>query len=366
MKTLFAHLTLGFSHHPENLATEALAFMLTSSPTAARALDRRFAAAGVPIPADLRWQTQETVDDNGRPDLVGRDAVDVHRVIIEAKFWAGFTEKQPLSYLKQLLPGGILCVVGPAKRHSLLVGELERRIVDGGLNFKVLSNATDATVISVDDRTLIVMSWRIIVDAITDAAERAGERVLAENARQLQGLCDVQDSQAFLPLSSDELTAHGTYRRIIQFGDLVDELADRLGPEARKGLRPVAGNGFYGRYLRLRQVGVLLLSDIRKWTKYASTPLWLSVQGPTFSEPGPSESALARLANSEGRVFRAGDGFPAVALFVPAGVEKNAVLDSLFAQMMEVGDAIAHLAPKSVDEAQAVPHNDSPIAVEPS
>jgi hypothetical protein len=116
----------------------------------------------------------------------------------------------------------------------------------------------------------------------------------------------------------------------------------------------------------LRGVGVLLLSDIRKWTKFASTPLWLSVRGPTFNEPGLSHDALAPLTVRQPRkVFQAGDGFPAVALFLPTSVEKHVVLDDVLRQIHEVGDAIAHLAPRSPEQAEAVPPTEL-VDVEPS
>jgi len=355
MKTLFARLALA-SSHPENLATDALGYMLATSPVAAAALEGKLRTVAPQVPAQLRWQTQVGGDDGARPDLVGLDADEKQRVIVEAKFWAGLTDKQPVAYLKRLPPGGILCVVGPAKRQSLLVGELARRIGEEKLGYKQGPAVGDSTVASVGEWTLVVLSWRAVVDAIIASAEDVRDRSLAENARQLQGLCDAQDSDEFMPLTGDELTAHAAYRRVVQFGELVDELADKLGPDAKKGLRPVAGKGYYGRYLWLRGVGVLLLSDIRKWSTYASTPLWLSVRGPTFSEPGQSLAALEALPARElRRVFRAGDGFPAVALFPPTGVEKYVVLERLHRQILEVGDAIAHLAAKPSDQAPIVP-----------
>jgi hypothetical protein len=365
MKTLLAQLAPSFPSQ-ENTATEALGYMLASSKIAAAALEGKLRTLAPQVPSSLSWKTQVSGDDDARPDLVGLDASEQPRVIVEVKFWAGLTEKQPIAYLKRLPPGGVLCVVGPAKRHSLLVGELVRRITEAKLGYSEVANVGDATVASVGEWTLVVVSWRALVDAIIASADDASERTLAENARQLQGLCDEQDSQAFLPLSGHELSSHGVYRRIIQFGELVDHVADKLGAGAKKGLRPIGGIGNYGRYLRLRGVGVLLLSDVRKWTKFASTPPWLSVRGPTFNEPGPSLDALASVAVRQPRkVFPAGDGFPAVALFLPAGVEKHVVVEDVLRQINEVGDAIAHLAPRSAEQAEAVPPTE-PNDVEPS
>jgi hypothetical protein len=38
------------------------------------------------------------------------------RAIVEAKFWAGFTEHQPVDYLDQLPTGGVLVFICPSAR----------------------------------------------------------------------------------------------------------------------------------------------------------------------------------------------------------------------------------------------------------
>jgi hypothetical protein len=361
MGTLFGHLALKFTSQRENLATEALCFIVRSSDTAKEALRGVFSRAGVEIPADLRWETQVGGDDDARPDLVGFDGTGTQRVLIEAKFWAGLTDKQPVVYLKRLPAGGTLCVVGPARRHLLLVTELKRKILEPkeALSYDEVSSSHETTVARVGDRNLVVLSWRGVLATIIAAAEQASEGTVAEDARQLQGLCDHEDSEAFLPVSTEELTAHGSYQRILQFCDLVDKLATQLEDHHlidRKGLKAVAGKGYYGRYMRLRGVGVLLLCDIRKWAAYASTPLWLSVQGPTFKEAAQAHEILASLGHeTPKRMYAARDGYPAVPLFVPNGVEEGAVLNALFGQIVEVGNVIAPLARSSGEQANAQP-----------
>ena len=49
-----------------------------------------------------------------RPDLVGLDrTMGKECVLIEAKFWAGLTDRQPKAYLDRLDPGKALLFVAP-------------------------------------------------------------------------------------------------------------------------------------------------------------------------------------------------------------------------------------------------------------
>ena len=100
-----------FSAHPENLATEALNYVLRRTPSARAALIQ-FCAIGASLPPDLAFQTQVAGDDQTIPDLVGTDADNVARLVIEAKFWAGLTERQPVQYLQRVRQGGMRSSLG--------------------------------------------------------------------------------------------------------------------------------------------------------------------------------------------------------------------------------------------------------------
>ena len=57
---------------------------------------------GIDLAESLHFRTQVTGDDATRPDLVGKDQAGREVLLIEAKFWAGLTENQPVSYLERL------------------------------------------------------------------------------------------------------------------------------------------------------------------------------------------------------------------------------------------------------------------------
>jgi hypothetical protein len=97
---LFGHLVSRFSTSPENLATEALAFIVNRSAPMREALRRLVGRTGVELPSLARFCSQTGDQQGNIPDLVGLDAMGAERLFIENKFWAGLTENQPAGYLE--------------------------------------------------------------------------------------------------------------------------------------------------------------------------------------------------------------------------------------------------------------------------
>jgi hypothetical protein len=114
--SLFGHLATRFGSHPENLATEALNYILGRSDEARDALVR-FARLTVPaLEGELRFRTQDFLSDDGAiPDLVGVGKGGATPLVIEAKFDAGLTDNQPVTYLRRLPPASVplSCTAAP-------------------------------------------------------------------------------------------------------------------------------------------------------------------------------------------------------------------------------------------------------------
>lgn len=119
---------------PENLATEALVFILQQSAAARRGLGE-FLSTHLRLDglAQLSFSSQAHERDGGIPDVAGADASGVTRLFIEAKFWAGLTDHQPTSYLERLDEGGALVFVVPAVRSKLAWRELVARLDAKGM-----------------------------------------------------------------------------------------------------------------------------------------------------------------------------------------------------------------------------------------
>jgi hypothetical protein len=284
-QSLFGHLATKFGEHPENLATESLNYILNRSVVAKKAFSQLIEQTGVRLRGKLNFQTQAGGDDNAVPDLVGTDIEGKQTVITEVKFWAGLTDKQPIVYLNRLPrnTGGILLFIAPAKRSPILWSELLRRCQDSGLAVgrerSIHNEFTAANVIP--KHVLAVVSWRSVLLVILAAVESEAQTEIAADIRQLLGLCERMDDNAFLPLRSEELTPQ-IGARVIQFSQLVNDVTDRA---VRKGIASVtnlhraSGAGWSGRYMKIHGQGCCLYFDASAWSHLRETPIWFSVKG---------------------------------------------------------------------------------------
>jgi hypothetical protein len=194
----------------------------------------------------------------------------------------------------------------------------------------------------------VVSSWQRVLNAIR--VELAGEPAMLADVAQLFGLCEKMDSEAFIPVTSEELTTQ-VYRRVHEFGVIVDEVTAQLasGPNRvldTKGLRSTAGNGLYGRYALLRGVPVLLHVSTHKWTKLAPNPVWLTVYGREWdgSDPAPIKRLLLAFeTNRPGTVHLDHRGFPTVIVRVRSGTERHELIQDLADQVRRIGDIVAPL-----------------------
>lgn len=345
--SLFSHLALKFGSHPENLATEALGYILGRSAAARRGFATSLSAAGSALPQDLRFTTQAQSEEQGRPDLQATDANGVVQLLVEVKFWAGFTENQPLGYLDLLSPGRVLVVVGPDIRMPYLWRELVRRVVESKRASEQVTIPGEAGHLLVDGRHLFVQSWRRLLNAIV--LELGAEPAVLADVHQLHALCEKMDTEQYVPITTAELTTN-IYRRVHEFGTIVDEVAAKLTAEgviSQKGLRASGANGWYGRYAFLNGVCVLIHVSTYKWTKLAPNPLWITVFGQNWrgSDPTVASKALVAygIANPTLLHYDHG-GFPTVLLRVPTGAERHEVVAAVADQIRQLAPAVAALA----------------------
>src|SRR5215472_17207837 len=131
---LFGHLASRFSTHPENLATEAVAFIVDRSPAMREALRRLVGRTGIGLPQLASFRSQAGDDQGNIPDLIGLDATGTERLFIENKFWAGLTENQPAGYLERLpaKDSGLLVFIVPSRRFAIVWTELARSAMNRG------------------------------------------------------------------------------------------------------------------------------------------------------------------------------------------------------------------------------------------
>ncbi|MGY1825980.1 hypothetical protein [Blastococcus sp. SYSU DS0541] len=338
--------------HPENTATLALKYVLDTS-SAARAAFESYLRQAVALPTGLLLELQSSGEDRSIPDLAGLAEDGSSPLLAEAKFYAGLTDHQPVSYLHRLRVGapGMLLFIVPSQRLELLWIEVARRAAREG--FPVGEETTTAELRHAavgHGHVLAMVSWRALLNVLTAAATAAGDQTAAADLDQLRGLCDRMDSEAFHPLTGEELSGSVAVR-LKQYVMMINKAVDRLvrdgvatpGTSQFPRLRGRGGDGWMGRWLGLSDVTCLLRVAPWPWARDRATPLWLQV-GVYKGEHKPAAllKALGPLVAERDRVFEHRH-YVDVAIDLPTGVEQDVVLAAIRRQLTRVAELLAPL-----------------------
>ena len=302
--SLLAHLTYSLSNRTEIVATKSLAYILRNSTAARFALEELLRKGGADVDRIQRVESEVAGDNQERVDLAVYNHADQERVLIEAKFWAGLTENQPDAYIKRLPIDGkpsVLLFVAPQLRLQTLWSDVQRRAEKAGFTLELSGAKGDfstATVVAGNwrqrrnrNRKLMMTSWRTLLQTMRSRAATEGDDLAKDDIRQLNALCERQDTDAFLPIRADEFNPE-LPRRLRDLRRLVDDAVARARAEDRadtKGLRTTPKAVGYGTYLRLgsKAKGVWaeawLGVNYESWCEYGF-PLWIEFNGNGMSK----------------------------------------------------------------------------------
>ena len=145
-------------------------------------------------------------------------------------------------------------------------------------------------------------------------------------------------SDVFSPLSAVELTDARVPRRLLNYGGLIDPIADRLVADPIAGTEAANAHRF-GRWLKVHgKFDVYLVVSLTLWRNHGITPLWCKCWR-------PKDVAHQLKARFDGaRVDSSGSW---VNLCIPirltAGVEQDRVVEDAVRQMRRITDELRHL-----------------------
>ena len=286
MSTLFSHVVPLYGQ-TELIATEGLRYILQQSEAARKSLENMLSSVGLEVGPLTLFKTEASGQEGERVDLACYDQHGQERVLIEAKFWAGLTDNQPNTYLARLhedTPSALL-FVAPAQRFETLWPELCRRAEDQH-QLQVTTEppaSGELRGVSIDAKgnKMMLTSWRALLERMESHANIAGDGAVVRDIEQLRGLTERMDSDAFLPIHSDELGQDFPFR-MIGFTNLVHQAAQRAIAEGwadSQGLRITPQWHGDGRRIRLHGVEVWFGVNIEQWAVSGQTPLWLQARG---------------------------------------------------------------------------------------
>ena len=273
----------GRTERTEHVAVEALAHILSTSESARATLTDVVAEGGAPVGPIVRVQTQDTGETGARPDLAGFDESGLDRVLIEAKFAAGLTPNQPVAYLKRLqrLPDGrptALLFVSPAARVESLWAELGSRVVESGIALESFRKAEGVwrTAVAGGGPRLMLTSWTVLLDRMSDRVEAADDSQAEADIRQLRGLAVREEDNVFRPVRPEDLRDQDSPLLVLLVEELIDltiERAKRRRVATTSQKKPQAWG--YGHWLRLAGVDVWFGIHFDRWVRSPTALLWL-------------------------------------------------------------------------------------------
>lgn len=342
--SLLAYLSPRFTQRTEDIAVEALGYILSTSEAAKKGVVGILRSGGAEMEELSRIATQVGSDTGERPDLVGWNNDGDECLLVEAKFWAGLTPNQPNAYLERLPSRGTLLFVAPEARLDALWPELERRVKEKG-NFEWTANTDLVRTADVGGRRLILTAWRTLLQAAEQRAGAARDTAAVTSIQQLNGLCEREDEPAFVPLRPGELSPD-LPRRLMNLSTTIDRVVARAEAEglvSTEGLNPSARRDGYGRWIELgvlkgdgKPAAARLCLHYEAWSQHRETPVWLELTEWKGTLP------LADLRKRLGNEIVVGTDFVPIGL--PTGVELDHVVDSVVAQLRHLAHRIAGVA----------------------
>ncbi len=333
--SLLAYLSPWFTTQTENIAVEALGYILNKSSKCREALDDVVRSGVKNVnPVDKVRTQASRFQDGTRPDLVGLDENGAERVLIEAKFWADLTPRQPNAYLERLGKDGpaVLLFVTPEQRISRLWAQLrnradraEKRLTDVDAERKCM--CVDGT-----QKHLLLVSWTGLLDRMSAQIRDSEEPEVEADIQQLRGLAEFADERRVQPVPEAGEQFGPDSKRMLDLKRLIDAATNRGVSEgwiSTKGLNRTPRRYGYGRYLRLNGKVGWFGVNVERWERDGSTPLW-------FNLTKTNDATLAEIG-SKLQLTIEGSWVP---LYLKTGVELRESLSAVVSRLGEIADVI--------------------------
>ena len=327
-------------HHTigrEDVATDALAFILERAPVA-RSAFADFLRDGTDVPPPIaKVQTQYSLPNGAAPDLACLDEDSNLLAFVESKFWADLTSNQPVTYWNALpadLPATLL-FLAPAERidPGTLWEELVERLEQAGHQLAPAVRKTEYTISapakSGSHRRLMVTSWETLLDYLAQSTSEHQDSRASFEIAELQGLAN-----SIIAGSKPSRNAN-----LISFTDRAVNRMVQAGWANTDGLSTGTSYSYRVRYLQL--AGAYACFGVHyDEARRSNRPLWLAF-GNYGNDPGQVtteqvRNRLASLAPSDPMQLESFNGAFCVPIDLLPGGDDEATLNAIVAQLTDI------------------------------
>ena len=191
--TLLSYVARRHTSALEDVATNALFFILNRSDAARAALSDSLGGEQGPLPI-AKTQPWAAVAHGAEPDMACYDGAGKVVAFIEAKFWAGLTQHQPVTYWEALPDDRptVLLFLAPDERinQGSLWDELVDQLHKKGHELGPAVRCKGQVVASAkaNKRRLMLSNWQTLLDRIQERAKEEGEVRTRFQIAELRGL----------------------------------------------------------------------------------------------------------------------------------------------------------------------------------
>ena len=333
--SLLAHLYSRIKGSQEDVATLSLQYIISSSEELNAAFNRLISKSlDINIESDITYSCQSVGENSERPDMSGVNKEGKELVLCEMKFYAGLTANQPNGYLDRLIKEGGLALVFvcPEQRKASLWNKVLELCREDG---KSISDES-AYKVKVNGIAMSVITWAEIIEELRRTASSAAVGSLPDIA-QLAGFCEMMDSTAFIPFSSEDMGPE-IARREERYYQVIDRLYDTLTANKQidasgKGLKASANRSGYTRYLKIGKYYAALIYNRTAWmhTNTVETPFWFYINDDGWNQSDDLKARMRAVPEYEREVF---DNTIACALYPKLDAQLDEIASDMMGQIL--------------------------------
>ena len=349
--SLLHHIGKSRARGVENVASEALCYILGRYEPARTVLCALLTVAEIDLPSSLWFETQVRSGDGTQPDIVGTDK-GMEVLHIEAKFEASLTERQPSGYLSRLVDyeGTALLILVPEWRATELWEEVcHRAELSPDHSASSRMGGGMYAIRSPSGVWLALMSWHGLLEKLVEisAIEERNHPGMMADVRQLELLCEAMGQERFTSFEKTDLDPEHSHR-MRRFLDVLDEVVGRLEEEERVDSRREPGTFYSGYKITFRGIDCRLCYTAYEFKQppEGSSPIGFQVLGKGGRVDARLRARLEPLIRSSPPILvEDEERVLSRALMPPLGVGRDLVVESLLAQIREVTERLSPEAP---------------------
>jgi len=341
MSSVLSYLAPRLTSQHENLATEALGYLLRSSLEALDVLQVILKDGLGGSQKISRITNQYTAGEESRPDIAGFGEDEKLLFLIEAKFWAGLTDSQPNEYLRRLEEAGgkALVFLVPELRMPSIQRELSDRVSEkerSPLKWEKVGSGFVAK--NKLGSILHVTSWASLLNSLEGAIAREGNTQAMSDLTQIKSLVSLFESEGFIPMTAESVTETETPRKILMLNDLCKKMLEKtkdLGLVSFGNLQKTSYETGSGRYVLMKKAGCWIGTNFSSWKKHQVSPLWVEFSESDFGKASEVRRAFDQLKHRNG-LFEGDSGQVLVPLKILPNSSEAEVVDHLILQIQEM------------------------------